>query len=279
MPYYRRGNSGSWKLRLIIAAVIGVISLISYYSMSDDNPITGDQQRVAMSTEEEIALGLQAEPEMIREFGGMDRDQEDQLLVERIGNLLVRNLEEDLRSQGRENPYPFKFHLLADERTINAFALPGGQVFITSALFDRLETEGQLAGVLGHEIGHVLMRHSAQQMAKQQLTQGLGAAAGVAGGDVDSARMAMAVGQFINMKYGREHELESDKWGVKLTAQSGYDPRAMLGVMKILDEASAGGPPEFLSTHPKPANRMEYIQQVIDEVFPNGLPPNLKHSP
>ncbi len=274
MPYRR--SSGSWKMRLILAAVIGVITLISYYSMTNENPITGEDQRVALTAQQEIALGREAAPEMIQQYGGLDRDQAEQDLIDQIGEMLVRNLEADLARQGRENPYQFEFYLLGDDRTINAFALPGGQVFITSALFDRLETEGQLAGVLGHEVGHVLMRHSAQQLAKSQLTQGLGAAAGVAAGDVDSARMAQAIGQMINMKYGRDHELESDKWGVKLMTQSGYDPRAMLGVMDILDEASGGGPPEFLSTHPKPANRKQYIESVIAEVFPDGLPPNLK---
>ncbi len=278
--YYRRGG-GSWKLRLIIAAVIGLISIISYYSMTDENPITGEEQRVAMTAEQEIRLGMQAAPELIRQHGGLDPDPQDQALVDRIGELLVRNLEAGLVADGRQNPYPFEFHLLHDDRTINAFALPGGQVFITSALFERLETEGQLAGVLGHEIGHVVKRHSAQQLAKSQLSQGLGAAAGVAAGDADSARMAQAVGQMINMKYGRDHELESDKLGVILMTKAGYDPRSMLGVMDILAEAGGGGgAPEFLSTHPKPANRKEYIDQVIKQVvseeFPNGLPPNLQ---
>lgn len=272
--YYRRG--GSWKMRLIIAGVIGVISLISYYSMTDENPITGEDQRVALSAQEEIALGEQAAPQLIQQYGGLDPDPADQATVDRIGQMLVRHLEAGLVQQNRRNPYPFEFHLLKDDRTINAFALPGGQVFITSALFDRLETEGQLAGVLGHEVGHVVMRHSAQQLAKSKLTQGLGAAAGVAAGDVDSARMAQAVGQMINMKYGRDHELESDKLGVELMVEAGYDPRSMLGVMDILAEAGGGGTPEFLSTHPKPDNRKEYIEDVIRRVFPGGLPPNLK---
>jgi predicted Zn-dependent protease len=81
----------------------------------------------------------------------------------------------------------------------------------------------------------------------------------------------------VQMKYGREDELESDKWGVRLTYLAGYDPRAMIGVMEVLDRASGGAaPPEFFSTHPKPANRVEYIKRVIAEEFPNGVPDGLK---
>lgn len=271
------GRSSAWKVRLVVAAVIAAISLISYFSMSDQNPITGETQRVALTQEEEIALGLQAAPELIAQHRGMHPDADAQAHVDQVGTRLLAGLQRQLAEQGRTNPYRFEFHLLRDANTVNAFALPGGQVFITAALYERLETEGQLAGVLGHEIGHVLSRHGAQQLAKRQLTQGLAGAAGVAGGDVDSARMAQAVGALVNLKYGREAELESDRWGVRLMASAGYDPRAMVGVMKVLEEASGGGgQPEFLSSHPKPANRVAYIQDVLRQEFPDGIPEGLE---
>ncbi len=273
----RSGNSGAWKVRLLIAAAMVAFALIRYYSMGQVNPITGEKQRVAMTSDQEIMMGLQAAPEMAAQHGGLYPDQRAQNHVDAIGNQLVVALLECLRKEGRQNPYQFDFHLLRDPQTINAFALPGGQVFITFALYQRLSTDGQLAGVLAHEIGHVLSRHGAQRMAKQSLTEGLAGAAGVAGGTYDSARMAAAVGQMINMKYGRDDELESDRWSVLLTAEAGYDPRAMLQVMDVLEEASGGGgPPEMMSTHPKPANRRAYIDEVIHEVFPDGLPAGLR---
>jgi predicted Zn-dependent protease len=216
---------------------------------------------------------------MAQMHGGPSRSADSQAWVGRVGERLLAALDKDLATKNRRNPYRqhFNFTLLADDRTVNAFALPGGQVFITAALFRALETEGQLAGVLGHEIGHVIERHSNQRMAKDQLIQGLAAAGGVAGGDVDSARMAQAIGQMVSMKYGRADELESDKWGVRLTYMAGYDPRSMIGLMKILDEASNGAsPPEFLSTHPKPDNRVAYIEHVIAQEFPAGLPGGLE---
>lgn len=268
--------SSAFKLRMLIALAMVVFSVLSYLSTSSKNPMTGEKQRVAMSPDQEIQMGLQASAQMAAQHGGLYPDPRDQAAVDAVGARLLRGLASWLEQAGRSNPYKFEFHLLRDDRTINAFALPGGQVFITHALFSRLETEGQLAGVLGHEIGHVIERHGAQRMAQQKLTVSLSGAAGVAGGDINSARLAQAIGQLVNMQYGRSDELESDRWGVLLMAQSGYSPEAMLGVMRILDEASRGGPPEMLSTHPKPANRMQYIQEVIREVFPQGLPPNLQ---
>ncbi|MEO8271834.1 MAG: M48 family metallopeptidase, partial [Aureliella sp.] len=264
-------------VRLLIAAAIAIFSLISYYSTSEKNPITGEPQRVAISPKEEIALGLQAAPEMAAQYGGLSGDASAQQHVEQIGAKLVQAANEVARKAGSKNPFEFDFHLLADPNTVNAFALPGGQVFITTGLYDKLETEGQLVGVLGHEVGHVLMRHGAQRLASQRLTQGLVGAAGMAGGSQESAQMAAAIGQMVNMRYGREDELESDKWGVELTAATGYDPRAMIGLMDVLEAASGGGgPPEMMSTHPKPANRRAYIEKVIASVFPDGLPAGLE---
>jgi predicted Zn-dependent protease len=253
-----------------------VFALFSYFSSKVHNPVTGEDQYISISPEQEIAIGLQSAPEMIQEFDGLDPDVQSQQLVDEIGQKLVHS------SLASQSDYPFEFHLLADEDVINAFALPGGQIFITRALFDRMETEGQLAGVLSHEIVHVIGRHSAEHIAKMELTQGLTGAVVLATYDPDNpnsqhtAQVALLIGQLINMKFGRDDELESDGLGVKIMAQSGYDPRAMLEVMRILDEASDGNrPPEFFSTHPNPENRMAAIQTAIEALYPNGVPDNL----
>ncbi|MFO0789572.1 MAG: M48 family metalloprotease [Pirellulales bacterium] len=278
--YYGR-SSGSFKARILIALAVALFAVLSYYARpGDENQVTGKVERVAMADEsDEVMMGLQAKPEMMQMHGGVSHDRREVAHVQQVGNQLLASLDRKLQLQGRTNPYrqDFQFTLLADPQTVNAFALPGGQIFITEALYRALETEGQLAGVLGHEIGHVIERHSNKRMAKDQMFQGLAAAGGIAGGDQQSAQMAQAVAQMVSMKYGREDELEADKWGVRLTEMAGYDPRAMIGLMHVLDKASGGaGPPEFMSTHPKPANREAYIERVIDEEFPEGLPPNLK---
>jgi predicted Zn-dependent protease len=284
-----RGNS-ALKMRLMIALAIAAFAVLSYYMKPGDrNEVTGEVEKVALTEEaDEVQLGLQAAPEMVNMHGGPSLDMADQRKVQAMGWALLDALDEYLVDESEKrpsepplrNPYRdnFRFTLLADPQTVNAFALPGGQVFITQALFNRLESDGQLAGVLGHEVGHVLARHSNKQMARAGLFQGIAGAIGVLGGDVNSARMGQMVGAVLSTKYGRGAELESDKWGVRMMAMAGYDPRSMIGVMKVLEEASGGGggQPEFLSTHPKPANRVAYIEDVIATEFPNGLPPGLR---
>lgn len=272
----RQGSGGGMDMmkgRLAIAVIIALFSLCSYYSSSQRNPVTGEVQRIGNITpQQEVQMGLQALPQMLQEFRGESRNVEASQLVDEVGNELVRN------SPAAQSEYKFDFHLLADKDTVNAFALPGGQIFITECLLTKLETRGQLAGVLGHEIGHVLARHGAERMAKAQLTQGLTGAAVMASGSQNSAQLAMMVGNMINMKYGREDELESDKLGLKFMVSSGYDPRALIGVMEILERATGGGrgQPEFMSSHPNPGNRIGNIKEIIRETFPNGLPANLQ---
>ena len=265
------GQRSSGKARLLIAVVIGIISLISYFSSSEYNPVTGEKQHISISKDQEIALGLQAVPEMVQQFGGLFPDQSMQDLVDNIGNNIVK------KSTANTTDWQFEFHLLADQQTVNAFALPGGQVFITYALLSRLESNGQLAGVLGHEIGHVIARHSAQRLAKQNLTQGLINAVLVGSESYSTAQTAAVIGQMVNMSYGREDELESDDLGVRFMSEAGYDPRGMIRVMEILAEASGGGQrqPEFFSTHPNPENRIQKIEHAIQKTFPNGVPEGL----
>ncbi|MCC2544930.1 M48 family metallopeptidase [Hymenobacter sp. BT175] len=230
-----------------------------------------------MTAEQEIALGLQAAPQMAQQYGGLHPDQQARAAVERIGQQIVRS------TKAGQTPYKFAFHLLADENTINAFALPGGQIFITAGLLKNMKTEGQVAGVLAHEIGHVVGRHSAEQVAKSKLTQGLTGAAAIGIYDPDrpstmaGAAGAAMVGKLLTLRFGREDELEADRLAVDFVPAAGYDPRSMLQVMQVLHSKNeGGGPPEFMSTHPNPGNRIGEIQREIDAKYPGGVPSGLK---
>jgi beta-barrel assembly-enhancing protease len=129
-----------------------------------------------------------------------------------------------------------------------------------------LKTEGELAAVLGHEIGHVIARHASEHLAKAQLTQGLIGAAVIGTGDYSTAQIGQLVGSLINMRYGRDDELEADALGVRIVAESGYDPRSMIRVMEALATASGGSrQPEFFSTHPHPQNRVARIREEIEK--------------
>ena len=130
----------------MIAVAIAAFAAWQYYSHVEVNPVTGEKQRIALSAEQEVALGLEAAPEMARQMGGeVDPTHPAAALVREVGARVVAG------SVAARSPYPFEFHLLADGETVNAFALPGGQVFMTAGLLTRLKDEAEVAGVLGHE--------------------------------------------------------------------------------------------------------------------------------
>lgn len=250
----RRGN---WKIRIMIGLAIVAFAYVQRCSNKEENPYTGRSQTINMSADQEIAIGLQSTPEIAQQYGGLYPDEKLQAYVDKIGNSLVQN------SIAKETPYQYDFHLLADDQTINAFALPGGPVFITYALFKQLN-EAQLAGVLGHEIGHVIGRHSAERIADSEFWQTVSTGASVG---ADMGGVVAGIGQNTLLKNGRGDELESDDLGVLFMMQSGYDPEEMVQVMEILKTASGGSErvPEFQSTHPDPGNRIERIRESIEK--------------
>ena len=266
-------------IRWAIGLIIALVGVGLYMFRTEVNPVTGEKQHIGMSVDQEKALGLQAAPQMAEQMGGdIDpRDDERAMMVSEVGQKIVE------RSAAGKSPYVgnFHFHLLSDPKTINAFALPGGQVFITQALYSKLHNEAELAGVLGHEVGHVIERHSAQQMATGQLGQLISVAIGVGASGQDDggrkAQMAAAMAnQMLSLKYSRGDETQADEIGLKYMAQAGYDPQQMLEVMKILKEASGGGgQPEFMQTHPLPETRLADIQEQIKKNYPDGVPENL----
>ena len=174
-------QKGGTSIKLIVAAAIVIFSLVKYFASSEVNEITGEKQYISLTKDDEIAMGVNSAPQMAQEFGGLSQNSQYQQLVKQVGAKIVDN------SDAKKTNYPFQFYVLADNRTVNAFALPGGPIFITEALLTRLQNEDQLAGVLGHEVGHVIARHSAEQISKQELSQGIAGAAGVAVGDANSA--------------------------------------------------------------------------------------------
>ncbi|MDO1501438.1 M48 family metalloprotease [Winogradskyella maritima] len=245
---------GSFKIRLLIGLAVVVFAFLRRCSQQEENPYTGRTQAISLSPEQEIAIGLQSAPQMAQQHGGLHPNNQYQALVDNVGNKLIDN------SIAQQTPYKYEFHLLADPKTINAFALPGGQIFITYALFSKLENEDQLAGVLGHEIGHVLGKHSNERITNSNFwsTLAMGAAA------IDFGQVAQQIGQGQLLKNGRGDELESDDLGVRFMMKAGYNPEEMIGVMQILKDAA--GPnrvPEFQSTHPDPENRIEKIRESI----------------
>lgn len=259
----RRYGRMQVSITVLVGLAIAAFGVIRYFVSQSHPP----------APENDVALGLQAAPSMIQQMGGEVSPSDPRAqLVSTVGQRLVSVI--------GQTPWRFQFHLLRDPQTVNAFALPGGQIFITVALLERLENEAQLAGVLGHEIGHVMERHSTKQMAKNSLGQSLVTAVAVGTSDRNDGMMATYAAQYANqllqLKYGRGDELQSDDHGVTYMAKAGYDPRQMIGVMEILKRASGGSrTPEFASTHPDPGNRAEKIKEQIQQQWPQGVPANL----
>ena len=255
--------------RIIIAIVIAIAGALTYMSSSSTNEITGENQRVALSPDQEVALGLQAMPEMAQQFGGEIHHRVNDY-VEAVGQRVVS------QSVASKTPYKFDFHVLADAQTVNAFALPGGQVSVTIGMLRQLKSEAELAAVLGHEVGHVVGRHGAEQLSKQQFAQALVGAVGVATYDGTSngqrdAAIAAAVAQMVSMRFGREDELQADSLGIWLMKQAGYDPKGMVSLMQVLQKQSGGQrQPEFFSTHPSPENRLARLQGMASAVGSGG---------
>jgi len=259
----------SFLSRLILPALILLFGFFMYMSQTQENPVTGEKQHVAFSPDQEIRLGLESAPQMSREMGGELPASDPRVKeVQKMGALLVND------TKARKSPWKFEFHVLADKDTVNAFALPGGQIFITLGLLNRLQNEAQLAGVLSHEMGHVIERHTAQQMSKSQLGQFFIVAIGAAASDPEgygannsAAMIAGMVNQMIQLRYSRGDESEADVWGLKLMAQAGYDPYEMIKVMEILKAATGdkGQGPSFFQTHPNPDLRIEEIKAYLKE--------------
>lgn len=264
------------KARLIIALLMALGGVFTYFRSRQVNPVTGETQAIALTTDQEVALGLKSAPRMAAQFGGLDRDAELTASIDRIGERLVSS------TAAQSTPYRFKFHVLKDAQTVNAFALPGGPIFITRGLLKRLTNEAQVAGVLGHEVGHVVGRHAAEKMAKGQLAKILVGAVGVAASDDrgrgrEAAQVASFVANLAKLSYGREDELQADSLGVEFMSQAGYDPRALIDVMEVLAKASGGRrKAEFLSSHPDPGNRSGRIRELIAKKYPQGPPSNLE---
>jgi beta-barrel assembly-enhancing protease len=255
-------NSGGLNLRVLMGIGIAIFGIISFFLHTSTNPTTGEVQHVSMTPDQETQLGLASAPEMAQQMGGEvgSTDPETQL-VQRVGQYVHDH------STAAKSPYTYQYHLLADRQTINAFALPGGQVFITKGLLDKLSDTAELAGVLGHETGHVVERHSAQQMEKQKLGQALVTATAVGSRNgYQNGAMAQMVNQLVQLHYSRDDESQADARGLQYMTESGFDPRAMIDVMKILQSVSgARGSPEFLQTHPDPGNRIQAIQQWLED--------------
>ena len=246
----------------VVAVVVGVFVFLAVYKAdSYYNPASGRWEGVVLSVPKQIELGNRYAPVFEREYGGLYPDRALQGRISRLGLQLIQALRRWERSLGGRAGwtfFPFRFRVLAGVE-VNAFALPGGPVYITYGLLSKLRTDDQIAGVLGHEIGHVVLRHTAKEVADAlRYNAVLWALQRLLGGK--AAQVAQVGAALLSLKYSRDQEREADRFGFDLVCRAGYDPRGLLQVFQLLQRLGASaGVFEFLETHPDPGNRIRAL--------------------
>ena len=216
--------------------------------------------------QDDVKLGRDYSVQVEKEFPIL-RDADATAYLENVGRRLVANIPAEFQEPAFR--YSFK---IVNARDINAFALPGGPMYVNRGMIEAAKNEGEMAGVMAHEIAHVALRHSTAQATQQSnpLNQILGIGA-ILGGAILGGQTGAAIGQtiysglFVN-PYSREYETQSDILGSQILARAGYDPRDLANMFRTIERESGGSGPEWLSTHPSPANRYENINREADQL-------------
>lgn len=223
------------------------------------NPATGKRQISLISEQGEIQLGQESHEEVMQAFGDYPDDELE---------AYVRAIGERLASESERPQLPWNFEVL-DDASVNAMALPGGYLYVTRGILAHMNSEAELAGVLGHEIGHVTARHSVNQLSKQQLYGGLLAVGMIASPEL--AAFGDLAGQGLGLlflKFGRDAERQADDLGLRYMTRGGYDPRAMPGMFDMLEAVSGlsegGRAPAWMSTHPNPEARERRAEAAVE---------------
>ena len=261
------------QLTLVMVMAISVAALAG----CETNPYTGRSQLLMTSVSEEMKMGAQAY-DQVKSDPKM-RPSQDPREIEPVKRVAARIVEAAKRSKYAEMAKQFQWEvtIIKDDKTANAFALPGGKMAVYTGIFPMAKTEAGLAAVMGHEVVHALARHGAERMSQGQLTnatlQVVGVAAGAAGGGGmlgQAAMAALGVGAQVGvlLPFSRKHESEADYIGILLAADAGYDPRESVALWERMGQMSGGGAPsEFMSTHPSHETRIDQLKKWMPEAM------------
>lgn len=265
---------GSAHAAVRLGAVIGLLALTSG---CETNPYTGRSQLLMTSVSQEMQMGAQAYSQV--KSDPKVKLSQDPREIEPVKRVASHIIEAAKRSKYAEEAKQFQWEVtvIKDDKTMNAFALPGGKIAVYTGIFPVAKTEAGLAAVLGHEVTHALARHGAERMSQGQLTnaalQVVAAAAGASGVNPllsQGAMAALGAGAQVGvlLPFSRKHESEADYIGILLAADAGYDPRESVHLWERMEQLSGGGgPSEFLSTHPGHETRIEQLQKWMPEAM------------
>ncbi len=256
----------------ILSAIAAVALLVTPTLGVSGGPQLPNPGKAPISHDDQIALGLKAGGQVYQQMPVLPDNSPETQYVRRLGAKLVAVIPQ-------QYSWPYEFHVIP-QKEINAFALPGGQIFINVGTIAAAQNEAQLAGVMAHEMSHVYMQHSAKQAGKTQTTAAIAGIAGallgaVGGGWVGSLAQAGIdfTAQGVILKYSREDEAQADSVGAIIMYKAGYNPQAMADFFKLLATYGADAGPQFLNDHPNPGNRELAIQLEIA-----GWPPKTYHT-
>lgn len=243
----------------------------------ETNPYTGRSQLLMTSVSEDVQLGTQAYQQV--KSDPKVRQSQDPREIEPVKRVAAHIIEAAKRSKYGEMAKQFQWEVtvIKDDKTMNAFALPGGKIAVYTGIFPVAKSEAGLAAVLGHEVTHALARHGAERMSQGQLTnaalQAAGAGAGASGMNPvlsQGAMAALGAGAQVGvlLPFSRAHESEADYIGILLAADAGYDPRESVSLWERMEQLSrGGGPSEFLSTHPSNETRIDQLKKLMSEAM------------
>lgn len=222
------------------------------------NPLTGEEELMLFSQDEDLQIGRGYAPEIEKQLGGKVTDDRLSGYVDMVGQKVARV------SHRPDIEYHFG---VVQDKMVNAFALPGGYVYVTAGILQHLKSESQLAGILAHEVAHVVARDTMAAMSRDigiSVLLGAVQASDAPGGAVRAANLAA---QILSLKYSRQDEIDADMAGMDYMVQAGYKPIAIVETMQMLQEQQKVRPIEFLSTHPNPEHRIEYLQERIAQRY------------
>ena len=247
----------------LAAAVFSILMLVLQMGMRQSQRQAADAAIPALTLTQEMALGQMAAPTLQATYGGISQNADQTATVSRVGQHLVSVLD------AAKNPWKFEFYLLAEPNILNAYALPGGPIFMTTALLNRLQTEGQLAAILAQQIAHVNHRHVAKQLKALGLTTAL---LSTTNGDP----IGHMVPEVVKFTFTPEQELVADRDAAELMGKAGYSPAALTSALGILSTAYyAKAEVAYFTTHPNAPNRLENITAAIAALYPSGVPDHL----
>ena len=273
----RRGSGFSPRILILVAFV--VYGAYYYFSNRSTDPLTGEKVLIdkSISPQDEKALGLQAYQEILAQETPVDANSQISRQVRDIAQRLIVKIpevedalaaEHGMQASHIEQSFDWDVTVLQSDQA-NAFCLPGGKMAVYTGLVPVAKNADAMAIVMGHEITHALLRHGAQRMTEQKLAQ-LGQMAGAMSGmDQQQMQMAMAVyGYGRSLPYARKQESQADEMGLMLAAAACFDPQEAIPLWERMSESSGGqAPPEFSSTHPSSATRIQNLQALMPKAM------------